>query len=390
MTEAEAASQYDAGPDLKPVAPEALLEALAIRGLGPTTIRRLFTRFDSLEAARHAGDEELLAIGLKRQGVQALRQRRCEYDPGKEMEKARRLGIRLIPFTSHEYPTALRNHESSPPLLYVKGEIIERDSVALAVVGARRASLYGKMQAERLAFELAQAGFTIVGGMARGIDAAGHEGALKAGGRTIGVLGNGLATVYPKENEALAERIAAHGALISELPLDTAPTASNFPPRNRIIAGLGLGVLVVEASRMSGALITARLAGEMGKEVFAVPGDVGRPQSRGTHQLIRDGAKLVETIEDIIEELGPLAQPVRMSEKEQAYSVADARALTLNPQERAAYDLLDSSPKSIDQITRESNLSAANVASTLMVLEMKRLAVQMPGKLYVRAGSFQR
>jgi DNA processing protein len=170
--------------------------------------------------------------------------------------------------------------------------------------------------------------------------------------------------------------------------MKTAPTAANFPPRNRLIAALSLGVVVVEASRTSGALITARLAGEMGREVFAVPGDIGRAQTRGTHRLIRDGAKLVETVEDILEELGPLSQPVQVREEESP--IPDPRALALNQHERRIYDLLDASPKDIDLITRESGLSAANVASTLMVLELKRMAVQMPGKLYVRAGTLQR
>ena len=390
MTEAEGSLQYDVGSSPKPVAPKDLLEALATRGLGSTAVRRLFTEFGSLEAARDAADVKLAAAGLKGQAIRALRGRQMEYDPQEELEKAHRLDIKLIPFTSPEYPPALRDHEFSPPLLYVKGGIVERDALAIAVVGTRRASLYGKMHGERLAFELAQAGFTIVGGLARGVDSAGHQGALKSRGRTLAVLGNGLASVYPRENEELAERIVQHGALISELPLDTPPTASNFPPRNRIIAALSLGVLVIEAPRASGALITARLAGEMGKEVFALPGDIGRPQTRGTHLLIRDGAKLVETIDDILEELGPLARPIRIGEKEREYLVPDPRALTLNPQERRVYDVLDASPKSIDQIMDESKLSPANVASTLMVLEMKRLATQMPGQLYARAGTFYR
>jgi len=175
---------------------------------------------------------------------------------------------------------------------------------------------------------------------------------------------------------------------MSELPLDAAPAAANFPPRNRIIAGLSLGVVVVEASRKSGALITARLAGEMGKEVFAVPGDIGRPQTRGTHRLIRDGAKLVESVDDIIEELGPMARPVQVREGEAP--LPDPRALSLNHHERLVYDLLDATPKDIDAITRETKLSAANVSSTLMVLELKRLAAQMPGMRYVRAGTLLR
>ena len=270
----------------------------------------------------------------------------------------------------------------------MKGQYLERDVVAVGVVGARRASIYGLLQADRLAGDLARAGFTVVSGLARGIDAAAHEAALKVGGRTVTVLGNGLSAIYPREHADLAERIAENGALISELPIDTVPTASNFPPRNRLIAALSLGVLVVEASARSGALITARLAAEMGKEVFAVPGDIGRPQVRGTHRLIRDGAKLVESISDIVEELGPLPAPIRVSEDSPV--VQDPRVLTLNARERYVYETLATSPKDIDQIIRETGMSPANVAGTLTVLEMKRLALQRPGKLYARAGGFQR
>jgi DNA processing protein len=304
------------------------------------------------------------------------------------MEKAGRLGVKIVPFTSKEYPDALRHFEDAPPLLYVKGEVLEQDALAIAVIGSRRASLYGRIHAERMAYDLACSGFTVVSGLAQGVDCTAHRGALKGGGRTIAVLGNGLASIYPPEHRELAEEIERNGALLSELPLDAPPAATNFPPRNRIIAGLSLGVLVVEASRTSGALITARLAGEMGKEVFAVPGDVGRPQTQGVHRLLRDGAKLVESVADIIEELGPLAGPLTVREGEPP--VVDPRTLLLNQHERLVYDLLGSTPKDLDSLTRESRLSPANAASTLMVLELKRLAVQMPGKLYMRAGSFGR
>jgi len=389
VTEAERLPKYDAAGGSVPVATaEELLEAMAAPGLGPVTIRRLLRRFGSWPRARQASAGELREAGLKQEAIRAIRQGSFQYDPREEVADAQKCGVRIVPFASEEFPRALRDHDDLPLLLYVKGDLLERDALAISIVGARRSSLYGRMHAERLAFELAQAGFTVVSGLAQGIDAAAHEGALKGGGRTIAVLGNGLASVYPPENRELAERIVRSGALISELPMKTAPTAANFPPRNRLIAALSLGVVVVEASRTSGALITARLAGEMGREVFAVPGDIGRAQTRGTHRLIRDGAKLVETVEDILEELGPLSQPVQVREEESP--IPDPRALALNQHERRIYDLLDASPKDIDLITRESGLSAANVASTLMVLELKRMAVQMPGKLYVRAGTLQR
>ena len=365
-----------------------LLEALAIKGLGPVSIRRLLNRFGMWGRVREAGRTALREAGLRSDVIDALCRRQLQYDPAEQLRKAQDLAIKVVPFTCRGYPSALRVFEDAPPLLFVKGDLLERDAVAVAIVGTRRASVYGRMQAERLAFGLAQAGFTIVSGLARGVDAAAHQGALKGGGRTIAVLGNGLAEVYPKEHGKLAEQVVGSGALVSELLPNTAPTARNFPARNRIIAALSLGVVVVEAPLRSGALITARLGGEMGKEVFAFPGDVGRPQTRGAHQLIRDGAKLVESVEDILEELGPLERPVRMADGHPP--LADPRALTLNSQERAIYDLLSTTPKDIDEITREAGLSPANVASTLMVLELKHLAVQEPGKLYLRAGAFRR
>jgi len=368
--------------------PLALLEALAVRGLGPRGVMRLLRRFGSWKQARVASDSELRDLGIRPKAILALRRGDLLYDPQEEMERTRRLGLKLVPFSSQTYPPGLRHLDDAPPLLYVKGEILERDALAIAVVGSRRASLYGRLHAERIAYELARAGFTVVSGLAHGVDAMAHRGALKAGGRTIAVLGNGLASVYPPEHADLAAEVQYNGALISELPLDTPPVGSNFPPRNRLIAGLGLGVLVVEAARNSGALITARLAAEMGKEVFAVPGDVGRPQARGVHSLLRDGAKLVEGVADILEELGPLPGPVAVREDEPP--LTDPRVLGLNERERRIFDLLGSTPKDIDGITRESGLSAANVASTLMVLELKHLAVQMPGKRYVRAGTLQR
>ena len=389
MTDGEGTSPSDEADEGRVNASvEELLEALAVPGLGPVMVRRLLGRFGSWEGVREAGRGVLEVRGVTQKAARAIRERRLQYDPKGESAKARALGVRLVPFTSEAYPAALRGMEDAPPLLYVKGEVLERDAMAVAVVGARRASLYGRMHAERLGFELGQAGFTVVSGLAQGIDAAAHEGALKAQGRTIAVLGNGLGSVYPPENSELAERVTGRGAVVSELPLATGPLAANFPPRNRIIAGLSLGVVVVEASRKSGALITARLAGELGKEVFAVPGDIGRPQTRGTHGLIRDGAKLVESIDDILEELGPLERPVRLRGDEPP--LPDPRALLLNAQERLIYDLLDATPKDIDAITAASKLSPGNAASTLMVLELKRLAVQMPGKRYVRAGTFQR
>lgn len=365
-----------------------LMEALALPGLGATTVRRLLLRFGSWPKARAASEAELREMGLKSSVARAVRHGKPAYDPAEELARVKAAGARVISWSDPEFPPGLRNDEHQPLLLYVKGEIRQSDQLAVAVVGSRRASLYGKTHAERLSFELAQAGVTVVSGLALGVDAAAHRGALKGRGRTLAVLGNGLGGIYPPENAELAGEVARQGALISELPMNTAPSAPNFPPRNRIIAGLSAGVLVVEASRTSGALITARMASEMGRDVFAIPGDIGRPQTRGPHRLIRDGATLVESVEDILEALGPLVAPLAVREGEAP--LPDPRALVLNPLERRVFDLLDSTPKDIDQITRESNLSAGNAASVLMVLELKRMAAQMPGQRYVRAGTLMR
>ncbi len=365
-----------------------LMEALALPGLGAITVRRLLRRFGSWPKARAASSAELRELGLKPSAARAVQQGRPESDPAEEAEKARAAGVRILSCSDPEFPPGLRNDDHQPLLLYVKGTLRETDRLAVGVVGSRRASLYGRSHAERLAFDLAQAGVAVVSGLAQGVDTAAHNGALKGGGRTLAVLGNGLGSVYPPENAALAERVAQSGALISELPMGAPPAAANFPPRNRIIAGLSVGVLVVEASRTSGALITARMAGEMGRDVFALPGDIGRPQTRGSNQLLRDGATLVESVQDILEALGPLTAPLAVREGEAP--LPDPRALMLNQHERLLFDLLDGTPKDIDQLTRESKLSAANSASILMVLELKHLAAQLPGQRYVRAGALLR
>jgi DNA processing protein len=370
-------------PPLDGVPLDDLLRLLAVPHLGPVGARRVLEHFGSLAAARRAPARDWERLAVRGSVRVALKAERTAEAAREEQRRAEDEGVTLIAINAPGYPPSLRLLHDAPLVLYVKGALLERDAVAVGVVGARRASAYGVAQAARLAGDLGRAGFTIVSGLARGIDAAAHEAALRAGGRTLAVLGNGLDRVYPAEHESLAERLGAQGALLSELPFGTGPVARNFPARNRLIAGLSLGVLVVEASERSGALITARLAGECGKEVFAVPGDVHRPQTRGVHRLLRHGAKLVESIDDIVEELGPLAGPVRVADE--APPLEEPRALLLNERERALYDLLTPTPKDIDALTRESGMAAANVAGTLTILEMKRLAVQRPGRLYARA-----
>jgi DNA processing protein len=256
------------------------------------------------------------------------------------------------------------------------------DGLAIAIVGSRRCSPYGLRIAERLGQSLARVGLTVVSGLARGIDAAAHEGALKAGGRTIAVLANGLDATYPPEHDGLAAAIAENGAVVSEMPMLQGPLAQLFPQRNRIVSGLSLGVVVVEATPRSGSLSTSRHAAEQNREVFAVPGPVDSLTSRGCHELLRDGATLVETVEDILEELGPLVREVKRSVDETP--VRHPVELTLSDQERSLLGQLGDEPVSVDELIAQTRLTAQQVLATLAVLEIRRLVKRVPGQRFIR------
>jgi DNA processing protein len=279
-----------------------------------------------------------------------------------------------------------------PPVLRVHGrlrsletKVLEpEDTVAIGVVGARRCTLYGREQAHRLGYQLASAGVTIISGLARGVDSESHKGALAAGGRTIAVLGNGLATIYPPEHADLADRITQQGAVLSELPMTTSPNHTNFLPRNRLIAGLSLGVIVVEAARRSGSLTTARLASEYNREVFAVPGRVDNDSAQGTNRLIRDQhAKLVIDVEDVLSELGEVGRSLG-AETEQPAGPPLPSAAGLRDDERHVYDLLGSEAVSIETIAQTTGQAAARIAATLIGLQLRGLARQLPGNVFVR------
>ncbi|HEY3377155.1 MAG TPA: DNA-processing protein DprA [Armatimonadota bacterium] len=335
-------------------------------------------------------------------------------DLAADLARLQRLGVRLITFHDPAYPPRLRAIPDPPCALFVKGTLPPAEQPAIAIVGARRASPYGRHVAAELAAGLAQRGVVIVSGLALGADAAAHEGCLRAGGQTVAVLGCGVDVVYPPEHLALYEQIAVAGAVISEAPPGAPPTRACFPIRNRIISGLSLGVLVVEASEKSGALITAEHALEQGREVFAVPGSVNSAQSKGTHRLLREGAKLVESVEDILEEL-PVAPPTRRaiapmagpSWEASAPSVASAMpppapkakvktapappvatpapvVLQLPPEETAILALLSTTAKAVDAVIAESALSPAQVNAALLMLELKGCVQRRPGNLYVR------
>lgn len=361
---------------------EELVQINLTRGIGSVTYKRLIDMFGSNRAILNAGRQELErvpGVGPK------LSQNIVDASRGdgvkKELEWAAKEKIEIIPHYSDDYPANLKSIYDPPLVLYVKGKIVDADIMALAVVGSRSCTYYGKVQAGKVSGSLARMGFTIISGMARGIDAAAHNRALKSGGRTIAVLGSGLCNVYPKDNQRLADKIVENGAVVSELPLSAPPDNRNFPSRNRIISGLSLGVVVVEAALRSGSLITAQWALEHGKEVFAVPGPVDSPQSRGVHRLIKDGAKLVEGVNDIVEELGPLSESLKTPD---GVEFKDPRRLRLNGQEAKIFELLSSVPLGIDDIINATKLPASVVASTLMILEIKKAVKQLSGKRFVK------
>lgn len=345
--------------------------------IGPMRVRALLEAFGSLEAAWHASGTQLQAVGLDRRALQNLTTMRAALDLEQEWAKVERSGISILTWQDKDYPRLLREIADAPPVLYVYGELLPSDDWAIAVVGTRRTTRYGRQVAEQFATDLARAEITVVSGLARGIDSIAHKSALAAGGRTIAVLGCGLDTVYPPENRNLAIEIARQGALISEYPLGTKPEGRNFPPRNRIISGLSLGTLVVEGDVKSGAMITARDALEQSREVFAVPGNVNARQSRGTNSLIRDSAaKLVMTVDDILVELN-LNTVQHQAEMRQLVpeNAVEARLL----QE------LSTEPVHIDEICQSVGMPVSEVSSSLTLMELKGLVKQVGGMTYVVA-----
>jgi DNA processing protein len=313
----------------------------------------------------------------------------------KELECADKTGVSIVTSQDPLYPSQLLNTYDYPAFLYIKGHLKE-DDVNVAVVGSRTASTYGKFTTERLCRELVLRGITVISGLARGIDSAAHRGALSGKGRTIAVLGCGLDVVYPPENEKLFDEISLQGALISEFPFGTPPNAPNFPARNRIISGISLGVVVVEASEKSGSLITARIALEQGREVFAVPGSIDSSGSRGTNKLIKQGAKLIENVEDILEEILPQvtrAPKVVKPDQRQKQPDDQQKILTSSPDlvlketEKTVWQVLSQKPVHIDQIITSTGLTAHEVLVILLNLELQGLIEQKPGKTYMRKES---
>jgi DNA processing protein len=354
-------------------------------GIGPRLRKKLLDNFGSAAAVISAAASDLRAVpGIGQKLSRSIVAARQELNLDATLRDCRENAVTIIAEPDANYPASIRNIPDPPGVLFVRGEIKPSDGIAVAIVGTRHATQYGLAQAERLAAGLARCGYTIVSGLARGIDAAAHRGALKAGGRTLAVLGSGVLNIYPPENESLANEITQHGALISENPPRSPPLSGAFPQRNRIVTGLSLGVVVVEAADRSGALISARHAMEQDRIVFAVPGRVDSRTSRGCHRLIRDGAKLVETVDDVLEELGPLATPTPVAGDEAAAPIRHPGELNLNEPEKAVLAAIDDEPILIDNIVAASGLPVQNVLSTLSVLEMRRLIRRLGGGRVMR------
>jgi DNA processing protein len=351
-----------------------------VKGLGCVSFKKLAAHFVDPTKAFSVSAEELAAVPELDRGVIDGLVNFSQWEAAaEELQRVERAGARIIPFADSNYPARLRMIPDPPPLLYVKGELTPMDEKAVAVVGSRSASDYGRRVARELCRGLVSLGFTVVSGMARGIDGVAHETTLNAAGRTIAVLGSGVDRAYPPEHEKLYRRICERGVVLSELPIDTKPLAHHFPARNRLISGLSLGVVVVEATEKSGSLITAGLALEQGREVFAVPGEVGSSRSRGAHRLIRQGAKLVETVDDIIEEIAPQLLPLRGG------AMRETRHLPEDATDgaRKIFALLQERPLQIDEVIESSGFTPPRVLEILLELELQGYLKQLPGKRYI-------
>ena len=345
-----------------------------VPGVGNILALGLVRAFGTPRAVFAARDPDLQCAGVRREVRAALRRFARWGEAEAQVGRLERTGGRLVTWDDASYPALLRQIHDPPLFLHVLGELSVADTTAIAVVGSRDASPYGRHLTAIIAEGLASRGITVVSGLARGIDAAAHDAALRAGGRTVAVLGSGIDVVYPSEHHRLHMLIARTGAVVSEYPMGAQPDAENFPARNRIISGLSLGTVVVEATERSGSLITAHCAAEQGREVFAVPGPVGA-RTRGTHQLLRQGAALAESADDVLREIAP---HLRIA--------APAVPAALNDLETAIVAQLDTAPRSVDEVITRTGLSAGTVLETLLVLELRGVVRQLPGQCFARAG----
>jgi DNA processing protein len=364
-------------------ATEACIALNMLPTIGPVRLRKLLEIFNEPQQVLAAKRNDLCKVeGIGGEVADQIANWEATVDLAAELNRIREFGVRVMTQESPSYPRPLREIHAPPIVLYVWGELQDRDNHAIGVIGARRTTHYGMESAKKLSYQLAYAGLTVISGLARGIDTAAHQGALAAKGRTIAVIGSGLAKLYPPENAALAEKIrTGNGAIVSEFSMDIEPDRQTFPMRNRIISGWSYGILVVEAGLNSGALITAAQALEQGRSVYAVPGHINAPSAMGSNRLIQQGAKLVMDASDILDDLQVLVPEAKPSPE------AAARPLPpLSEQERCIYNAIDATETSIDDIAERTKLPSASVSSTLLQLELKRLVKQLPGKYFVKLG----
>jgi DNA processing protein len=345
-----------------------------VKGIGSVRFKMLLDAFGDPEAAWNASPEALLEVGLSRKVVESFQRVRKDVSLEQVSDRLNSLSVQVITWEDDTYPRHLKEIDQPPPVIYLRGNLLPEDEWAVAVVGTRKVTAYGRQVTEEVASALARNGVTIVSGLARGVDSIAHQAALNAGGRTLAVLGNGVDRVYPPENRKLATQIMEHGALVSDYALGTPPDGVNFPPRNRIISGLSMATIVVEAGDTSGALITASFAVEQGRDVFAVPGNINAPQSRGTNRLIRDGAQPLLNPQDVLEALN-----LTMATEYQAVRVA----LPSDPVESKLYQLLSHEPKHVDEIRAQANMPIETVSATLVMMELKGMVRQVGGMSYV-------
>jgi DNA processing protein len=362
---------------------EALVALNMIEHVGPVRVRQLLEHFGEAPAILSASKPRLLHVrGIGEETAESISNWEKSVDLAGELKRIADFGCHVLTQADENYPPSLREIYDPPIVLYVKGELTAKDKNGVAMVGSRMTTHYGIEVARKLAYQLAYVGVTVVSGGARGIDTAAHQGAMSAKGRTIAVLGTGINIIFPPENAELFERIAANGAVVTQFPFNRKADKQSFPIRNRIVAGMTLGTVVVEANLTSGALITANFATEYGRQVFAVPGRIDSPRSKGCHELIKKGAKLCEGAEDILSEfeyLFPASnRPVGASQS------GVLPALELSENEQKAYDALSNEESSIDEVIRHSGLPSSTVSVALLGLEMKRLVKQLPGKMFVR------
>lgn len=347
-----------------------------VRGIGPARLRALIDYFGDLQPAWHAPVEDLRDAGLDRRSIQNLLTARQQLDLERLLRQLAHSGAQALTWQDEAYPARLRAVYDPPPVLFVRGTLTTTDEWSVAMVGTRKPTAYGREVARQLAGEVARRGITVVSGLARGIDAEVHRAALDAGGRTIAVLGSGVDVIYPYDHRRLAGDIVQAGALVADYPLGTQPEASNFPPRNRIISGLSLGVVVVEAGQTSGALITAQFAAEQGRDVLAVPGSILSRSSDGPNRLLREGARIVLSADDILQELN-LTQVQHQAEARALLPADETEALLIQQ--------LSAEPRHIDEMGRATALPIALVSSTLTILELKGWVRQVGGMHYVLA-----